>query len=227
MNVQPVLIKCPVCKGHQDPKAFLSASGGRSVKTCKGCRERIGGWKKANPEAVDASMARTAPQDRERARAWYENHKDRAQAASKKWHDENMTPERAMAYHQAWLSKPGNKEKARSWISAWMKAHPEKMRESYQRWYVANQGALRILVSRRRRAYAASDFTFENWLAILEMFGHRCGYCLRGDVKLTMDHVTPISRGGEHTTENIVPSCKSCNSKKNDRPIFMMVGKAA
>jgi 5-methylcytosine-specific restriction protein A len=31
---------------------------------------------------------------------------------------------------------------------------------------------------------------------------------------LTMDHLTPIARGGKSTKKNSVPSCKECNSKK-------------
>ncbi len=31
---------------------------------------------------------------------------------------------------------------------------------------------------------------------------------------LTMDHLTPIARGGKSTKGNCVPSCKECNSKK-------------
>lgn len=32
--------------------------------------------------------------------------------------------------------------------------------------------------------------------------------------QLTMDHLTPISRGGTSTKGNCVPSCKECNNKK-------------
>lgn len=32
--------------------------------------------------------------------------------------------------------------------------------------------------------------------------------------ELTMDHLTPIARGGKSTKGNCVPSCKECNSKK-------------
>lgn len=31
---------------------------------------------------------------------------------------------------------------------------------------------------------------------------------------LTMDHLIPLSRGGRSTKDNLVPCCKSCNSKK-------------
>jgi 5-methylcytosine-specific restriction endonuclease McrA len=227
METKTVLIKCPICKGRKDPQEFLSASGDRTVKTCKACRARVGAWAIANPEACKASRDAHAEQNNQRASDWYYDNYERALATRKIWRDENMTPERSRVYQETWLSKPENKAKARAWVSAWMKAHPEKMRESYKRWYVENQSTLRFLADRRRRAYGASDFTFEDWLVILEVFGHACAYCLRGDVKLTMDHVTPLSKGGEHTAENIVPACKSCNSKKNNRPIFLMVGKAA
>lgn len=43
-----------------------------------------------------------------------------------------------------------------------------------------------------------------------------CGHVFKFD-DLTMDHVTPKSKGGEKSWENIVTSCKTCNSKKRDR----------
>jgi len=32
--------------------------------------------------------------------------------------------------------------------------------------------------------------------------------------ELTIDHIVPIIRGGRSTKNNIVPSCKQCNTKK-------------
>lgn len=34
---------------------------------------------------------------------------------------------------------------------------------------------------------------------------------------LTLDHVTPRSKGGASTWENLVASCKPCNNRKSDR----------
>ena len=43
-----------------------------------------------------------------------------------------------------------------------------------------------------------------------------CHYCKNkftpGD--LTMDHIIPLSRGGKSQKFNLVPSCKECNTKK-------------
>jgi 5-methylcytosine-specific restriction endonuclease McrA len=44
----------------------------------------------------------------------------------------------------------------------------------------------------------------------------QCYYCGRQIpvAELTMDHVVPVARGGKSTRGNVVPACKSCNTKK-------------
>jgi len=46
-----------------------------------------------------------------------------------------------------------------------------------------------------------------------------CQYCGLDfpDKALTLDHVTPRSKGGPKSWENIVACCKSCNQKKGDK----------
>jgi 5-methylcytosine-specific restriction endonuclease McrA len=44
---------------------------------------------------------------------------------------------------------------------------------------------------------------------------HRCQYCSRAAENI--DHVVPRSRGGQHTWENVVASCRACNAAKTDR----------
>lgn len=76
----------------------------------------------------------------------------------------------------------------------------------------------RLAVIKRRTQVANLEFTLtkEEWEKILEKFKYRCAYC-RKEGKLEMDHVIPISKGGPTTKENIVPACRSCNSKKGNR----------
>ena len=52
---------------------------------------------------------------------------------------------------------------------------------------------------------------------ILRRDGHKCQYCGRSEVGLTVDHVIPRARGGEDTWENLVCACVKCNNKKGDR----------
>tara|TARA_E500000331_G_C16948293_1_gene579303 strand:+ start:89 stop:607 length:519 start_codon:yes stop_codon:yes gene_type:complete len=46
-----------------------------------------------------------------------------------------------------------------------------------------------------------------------------CQYCgnIFSENKLTLDHVTPRSKGGPKTWENIVTSCVKCNQKKGNK----------
>jgi 5-methylcytosine-specific restriction endonuclease McrA len=51
--------------------------------------------------------------------------------------------------------------------------------------------------------------------AIFARDQYRCQYC--GAPAENVDHVIPRSRGGPHRWDNVVASCRSCNSRKRDR----------
>ena len=44
----------------------------------------------------------------------------------------------------------------------------------------------------------------------------QCWYCHKEVLpsELTMDHLIPLAQGGQSSKDNLVPCCKSCNSKK-------------
>jgi len=44
-----------------------------------------------------------------------------------------------------------------------------------------------------------------------------CQYCGKETQQLTLDHVTPRYRGGQHTWENVVTACVPCNRHKAGR----------
>ena len=51
--------------------------------------------------------------------------------------------------------------------------------------------------------------------AVFGRDGYTCQYC--GRQAESIDHVLPRSRGGEHTWENVVACCRTCNMRKGDR----------
>lgn len=73
---------------------------------------------------------------------------------------------------------------------------------------------------RRARKLQAplNDLTSAQWREIKEHYGHRCVYCGRKMTRLAMDHIIPLAKGGSHTASNVVPACKSCNSRKHTGP---------
>jgi len=44
-----------------------------------------------------------------------------------------------------------------------------------------------------------------------------CHYCNKKVAykEITMDHLVPLARGGRSSKDNLVPSCKECNTKKH------------
>lgn len=55
---------------------------------------------------------------------------------------------------------------------------------------------------------------------ILRRDGHACRYCGRTapEVKLTVDHVTPVALGGSDDPSNLVTACEPCNTGKSSVP---------
>ena len=57
---------------------------------------------------------------------------------------------------------------------------------------------------------------------ILELHGYRCVYC--GAVlpaeELTVDHVEPRVKGGDHSEGNLVACCIPCNREKAGAPAW-------
>jgi len=52
--------------------------------------------------------------------------------------------------------------------------------------------------------------------AVLRRDHYTCQYC-GSSKQLTLDHVLPKSRGGQHSWDNVVAACESCNQAKGAR----------
>ncbi len=59
-------------------------------------------------------------------------------------------------------------------------------------------------------------------LAIYLRDGLSCCYCGKGiesEIKLTLDHVKPYSKGGSNKETNLVTCCLTCNSARGNRSV--------
>lgn len=54
---------------------------------------------------------------------------------------------------------------------------------------------------------------------VIERYGKLCVYCLER-VADTIDHVIPLSKGGDSSIENLRPACSDCNEKKGNTEDF-------
>jgi hypothetical protein len=69
----------------------------------------------------------------------------------------------------------------------------------------------------------AADFynVRENRLKIYERDNYHCTYCGKQLTRFTatLDHVTPVSEGGDNSAENLRTACLQCNSRKTSQPL--------
>ena len=70
---------------------------------------------------------------------------------------------------------------------------------------------LDYLIKRPRRQRKLTRFE------IFNRDRYTCQYCGNETRQLTLDHVIPRYRGGQHTWENVVSACISCNRRKAGR----------
>lgn len=159
---------------------------------------------------------RIANKERLRAydKAWRSANKERARAAIKAWNA--VHPEVLAEARRRWMA--ANPERVRAYKKAWRDANTERSRQGAKAWQAANPERMRASNARRRARLASvrSTLTAEEWEAILEAAGYACIYCGCSN-RLEQDHLTPISKGGEHTAENVAPACKPCNSSKGTK----------
>lgn len=89
----------------------------------------------------------------------------------------------------------------------------------YERWANSSKGrsVLRAAQARRRALKInapGEGFTACEWEDCKQAHKQKCYYCGKNGMKLTMDHVIPLSRGGHHDKTNIVAACSRCNKVK-------------
>jgi HNH endonuclease len=69
----------------------------------------------------------------------------------------------------------------------------------------------------------AADFynVRENRLKVFERDQYQCRYCREQltAYTVTIDHVIPVSAGGDHSLGNLVTACMPCNARKNKKSI--------
>jgi len=103
------------------------------------------------------------------------------------------------------------------------KTHPEKRAESQAEYGRSHPMVSRLKDVRRRSLKYANTpldemLTSTEWLAILAQADGHCAYCDK-EAKLTLDHVIPLSKGGKHSKDNVVPACGHCNSSKGNKTL--------
>jgi 5-methylcytosine-specific restriction endonuclease McrA len=221
--ITPITKRCNRCK---EDKPLTSYSPNRWRKdglqgNCKACavdKERI--RRSKNPERFKIEQHRlylaSAEKVKARARRYYEDNKDRAIAHNREY--VKAHPEKAREYREK------NKERLKAVERARRKLNTVKLRSAYLRWCANNPDKRRAsarIGEMNRRARDKSAFVERvDPKVIYARANGVCGIC--GDLinvgeRFHVDHIKPISRGGEHSYSNTQPAHVRCNLSKGSK----------
>lgn len=162
---------------------------------------------RARPRRIATRRARIATRLEEHQaymRAWRKKNKDRLHEYRKRSLEKDPEIQRKAGRR----SYEKHREKMLAIKRAYAQAHPE----------------LRLMIAHRYRARKKGNggfFTPEEWIQLKARYDHTCLCCgqREPDIRLTIDHVIPISKGGRNDIGNIQPLCRSCNSSKGAKSI--------
>jgi len=90
--------------------------------------------------------------------------------------------------------------------------------EKNKEWRNKNKDLISFYVNKRRVFLKNNGgfHTIKDWKNLKLQYNLTCLDCKKQEpkIKLSIDHIIPISKGGSDNIENIQPLCRSCNSKK-------------
>jgi 5-methylcytosine-specific restriction endonuclease McrA len=135
-----------------------------------------------------------------------------------KWREENRGKTREYAIKHRWK----NVESYRAYAIEYNKTHPEAHRAASRKYRELNIEPEREKTRKHRMkksGVSIVSLTLQDWENIKAAYNNCCAYCGIKSDNLSQDHVIPISKGGQHIKENVVPCCRPCNSKKRDKSL--------
>ena len=153
-----------------------------------------------------------------RDRKYYEGHKDQA----KKYYQENKEKlnNRSLLYR---ILHPDYNKKWRDANPDYSIRYRETTKARVKRWITKNPKKFLEKLERRyaREKNAVGNITAKEWRELKKRHNYTCLCCKRKEpeIKLTLDHVIPLSKGGTNTIDNAQPLCDTCNKRKGNKMI--------
>lgn len=188
----------------------------------------------------DCKKERRASLDRQ----YYLNNKERIEEYKKNWARENQSRlKRTYRKHYE-----NNKEKIIKRAANWKRNNPDKVKKAAKKYRENNKNKIseinkdyrervkhnedyklkvRIRTNRRyhRIKKANGSYTDKDIKRIMKQQKNKCYWCKKKLDQYHIDHIIPISKGGNNTSGNICVSCPECNTSKGAKMPSEFIGR--
>lgn len=116
-------------------------------------------------------------------------------------------PEQVAEYNRQYRAE--NPEKVRQAVMRSHAKYPDRVLQRAREWRAKNPEKVREQTLRRRRA----PLDAEAAAYVEALMADPCNYCGSRE-HLELEHITPISQGGDSHWMNLATACRSCNARK-------------
>jgi len=217
----PVAKRCTKCGEVKPIEMFEARKGsitgkGPRCKVCKNISNRA--YYAKNPERQHEISKKYRDSNKEKVKEAQSKHRlanqEKIKERKKKYQEENK--DKLKEYYKNYRAE--NREKVHIASRSWHLANAEKVYERQRKYRKENpdNGIVNSNNLRARKLGVSGKITENEWKLLKEKFAYTCPCCGEKEpfIKLTIDHIVPMSLGGCNTIDNLQCLCGSCNSSK-------------
>lgn len=211
--------QCVVAKKAKDRAYYLANTEARKAKAREyyasnkdKAKETGKRYREAHRDEHKAYMAEYAKKNSSRLVAksaeWVKNNPERRKKQQAKYRMDHK--EQIAAYN-------------RQRFQNLMATDPERIRKQARDWAKTPRGRASYMSAQNRRR-RDTPYTKEalEWMVGIDWSTELCTYCPEPATEI--DHILPITRGGDGSRDNLTPCCRSCNARKGNRYLADFLG---
>ena len=197
-------------------------------------REKSKKYRERNPKKVADTQKRYRESNLEKLKEYdkqrYLKNRNYFKEKGAKWYSNNK--EKAIEYSRAYYRENSEsyakyREATRSRYAEYRRQNKDLIAKANKKYYLENREACRassyLYYARKKSALIGEKVEAS---VLIQKYSGKCGICggaiftgsdKRSPLSLHVDHIVPLSKGGEHSYANTQPAHASCNVQKGDK----------
>ena len=225
MNIPYVFKRCTKCGELlvANTNNFRKTKGGKYGlrSSCKRCEKQ---YREQNRDKILERSKQYRQNNKYKIKQYYENNKDKILECNRQYRQNNK--EKIAELNKQY--RQNNKDKILKQKRQYYRDNRDKILEYNKQYYKTSQGQVNQFNAgskrRMRKQNQGNGITSNQWFEMMNYFDWKCAYSGKyiggkGEHR-NIDHITPLSKGGEHEIWNVVPMYDSYNFSKHDKDML-------